>query len=143
MRGSAKKLFALSFLSGCVTGALEYVSVEWRQVDHPNESRIEIRFRNESGADLCGFSDDNWPNAAGQINQDGDTVFLVVGNERFPMEPFNTGAPVCRPKGCRARQVKPGEEIIGYIPYASFKLPARLRYETKMLELHPVAYFCR
>jgi len=136
-------LITLSLLSGCATtSAFEYVPINWRLIDHPDERRIEIRFKNELEKDLCGFSDESWPNEEGWLNEMSDAAVLVVGNERFPIEDFNTGVPMCSRTGCPSRRVRPGEEINGFMPYAHFSLPERLRYEAKTLEFFPKARVC-
>jgi hypothetical protein len=68
-----------------------------------------------------------------------DSVFLVVGAERFPVEEFNTGVPM----NGHPLRVPPGEEISGSIPYVDFDLPERLRYESKSLEYSARAWVCR
>lgn len=137
MKNSLMLVVAVTLI-GCATAAIEHVALNWRLIDRPEQSRIELLFRNETGMTLC-LSEDDWPNAAGKLNQMGDVVFLVVEGERFPIEDFNTG--YC-PTGCE-RRVKPDEEIVGFIPYVDFKLSERLRFEPKTLEFHPQAYVCR
>jgi hypothetical protein len=124
-------------LIGCATNPIEHVALSWRLVDHPEKSRIELFYRNDTGKTLC-LSDDDWPNAEGKLNQMDDVVFLVVGSERFPIAYYEQYCPT----GC-SRRVIPGEEISAFIPYADFQLPERLRYEPKTLEFHPQAYVCR
>jgi hypothetical protein len=129
---------ALCFLAGCATRVVP-VPVHYRLVDHPDESRIELLYRNESSKTVC-LSAEDWPNLAGKLNQVSDRVSLVVGGERFPIENFNTG--YCIGNRC-ARRVAPGEQISGSISYDDFSLPARLKNEPKALEFFPTAYVCR
>lgn len=129
---------SLSLLVGCATKVVS-VPVHFRLVDHPDESRIELLYRNESKQTVC-ISADYWPNLAGKLNQMSDRVFLVVGGERFPIEDFNTG--YCIGETC-ARRVAPGEQISGSILYKDFGLPEHLKSEPKTLEFSPRGYVCR
>lgn len=129
---------SLSFLVGCATRVVS-VPIHFRLVDHPDESRIELFYRNNSKSTVC-ISADYWPNQAGKLNQMSDRVFLVVSGERFPIEDFNTG--YCIGETC-ARRVEPGEQISGSIPYNDFGLPERLRNEPKTLEFSPIGFMCR
>lgn len=129
---------ALCSLAGCATRVVS-VPVHYRLVDHPDESRIELLYRNESRKTVC-LSAEDWPNLAGKLNQVSDRVFLVVAGERFPIENFNTG--YCIGNQC-ARRVAPGEQISGSISYNDFSLPERLKNEPKTLDFLPTAYVCR
>ena len=124
-------------LWSCAT-PIEDVSLDWRLVDYPEESRIELLYLNDTGKALCLLAT-SWPNEAGKLNQMSALVFLVVGAQRFPIEDFNTG--YC-PTGC-VRRVASGEAISGSIPYKDFDLPERLRYEPKSLVFPATAYACR
>lgn len=127
----------LLLLSGCAsTTAL--IPINYRMVDNPQKERIELSYRNESSKTMC-LLPEHWPNAAGKINQASDVVDVVVGEERFPIEDFNTG--YC-PQGC-ATYVAPGEQVSAFIPYSAFGLPHRLVNELKALEFAPKAFECR
>jgi hypothetical protein len=121
---------------GCATAKLEPIAIDYRFVDRPDQARVELLYRNETGETLC-LSNDAWPSKGGKLDQMNDRVFLVIGAERFPIAYFEEYCP----GGCVTR-VPPGEEIVGSIPYAEFSLPARLRYEPKTLEFEPRAYVC-
>lgn len=71
------------------------------------------------------------------MDQDGDSVFLEIGGERFPMQRFNTG--YC--PGCVSR-VPPGQTITALISYSEFRLPPELYGEPKKLIFQPLAYRC-
>ena len=129
---------ALCFLLGCAARVLS-VPVQYELIDHPDERRIELLYRNDSGKMVC-LSAEDWPNLAGKLNQMGNRVFLLVRGERFPVENFNTG--YCVGDAC-AKRVAPGEQISGSIPYKDFDLPKRLWGEPKTLEFSPQAYVCR
>lgn len=122
---------------GCATTSYSSF-IEYRMIDQPDEQRLELRYKNDSERAMC-LGPEQWPNATGKLNQMGDAVFLVVGNERFPVSDFNTG--YC-PDDC-SQSVAPGEEIVSQISYVDFKLPDRLRFERKTLEFHPQAYPCK
>ncbi len=127
----------LWLVSGCATqSALKPIKYDY--VDVPAERRIEVTYRNFTGVAMC-LLPEHWPNQAGKINQASDIVFLVVGQERFPIENFNTG--YC-PQGCATR-VAPGEKISSSIPYADFSLPERLMDAPKALEFSPKAFACK
>lgn len=129
---------ALCSLAACATRAVT-VPVHYRLVDHPDERRIELLYRNESRKTVC-LSAEQWPNKAGKLDQVGDRAILVVAGERFPVESFNAG--YCFGDQC-ARRVAPGEQITGSISYTDFALPERLKSEPKVFEFFPTAYVCR
>jgi len=120
---------------GCVSsGGLFPIDYEF--IDHPNERRVAIRYRNDSTHTVC-LLPEFWPNQAGKINQASREVFLVVGKERFAIEEFNTGyCPDC------ALRVGPGEEVVASIGYNLFGLPESLVEKEKYLEFRPKAYRC-
>jgi hypothetical protein len=104
--------------------------------DDPAGQRIVLFNRNPTEWKMC-LSPDNWPNAAGVLDQASDRVFLRAGGERFPIRDFNTGyCPRC------ALVVKPHQQVSTAIPYSEFNLPARLYGAPKTLDFHPAAYAC-
>lgn len=122
---------------GCAsTSALRAVAYTW--LDKPEDRVIEVRYRNDSGRRRC-LLPEHWPNSAGAIADAEDSVFLVVGDRRFPMELFNSG--YCS-GGC-STVVASGEEISARIPYKHFDLPDELIWEPKKLEFSPLAFDCR
>lgn len=120
----------------CAT-ASQLLPLDYTYNDQPQQKRIEVRYRNVSPQGLCVLPE-HWPNPGGKIDQNGDAVFLVVGGRRFPLEPFNTG--YC-PGGC-ATYVAPGQEIVGFIRYRDFGLPADLEVAGKRLELAARGFSC-
>jgi hypothetical protein len=86
---------------------------------------------------MC-LNPEDWPNSAGKIDQGAGRVFLVVSDQRFPIEDFNTGYCV---GGCPI-YVEPREEIIGFIAYKDFNLPQALADKPKRLEFSPKAFPC-
>jgi hypothetical protein len=131
-------LALFGWLVACVSpGALREIAYE--QQDMPENSVIEIRYRNHSDMKMC-FPPGDWPNPAGAISDAETRAFLVVGAQRFAMEPFNGG--YCT-KSC-STLVKPGEDLITRIPYSFFDLPADLAQRSpKHLEFAAMAYSCR
>jgi len=138
-----KQLFAITAITFCSTivgcassGALREIVYE--QKDLPDGSAIEIRYRNQSKIQMC-VDPEAWPNSAGAISDAEKRAFLVVGEQRFAMKPFNAG--YCL-KGC-GMPIKPGEELVARIPYEFFDLPNDLRLQQKRLEFTSMAYPCR
>jgi hypothetical protein len=126
----------LLLIVGCASNTA-LVPIQFRYLDHPGERRVELTYSNSSRNTMC-LLPENWPNSAGKIDQASDRVFLVVGQERFPIRDFNTG--YC-PKGCATR-VAPGGQLSASIAYADFGLPDRLITSRKTLEFSPVAFKC-
>lgn len=132
---------ALVFLAtlltiGCATSGKLFL-IEYEFSDKPTQERIELRYTNGLRRTVC-LVPEYWPNSAGKIDATPGTFVLVVGQERFPIERFNTGyCPRC------ATPVAPGETIIATIPYADFHLPPSLVKEAKSLEFVPKGFHCR
>lgn len=131
-------VISVSLFIGCAT-KIASVPISFQFVDHPDEGRVELLYRNESKRTVC-ISANNWPNLAGKVNQMGDRVFLIAAGQRFPIEDFDTG--YCIGEKC-AQRVRPGEQISASIPYTEFGLPESLTKEPKTLEFSPTGYLCR
>lgn len=114
------------------------IPIDYQMADKAAKAGIELSYRNESNKTMC-LLPEHWPNAAGKINQASNHVYLIVGDERFPIEDFNTG--YC-PEGC-ATYVAPGERISAFVAYSDFNLPIHLINEPKKLEFSPKAFECR
>jgi hypothetical protein len=123
-------------MSGCATSS-QLFPLSYTYIDQPEQKRIEVRYRNSDPQGRCVLPE-HWPNQGGKIDQAGDTVFLVVAGRRFTLEPFNTG--YC-PGGC-ATFVAPGQQIVGFISYRDFLLPAELELAAKRLELAARGFSC-
>ncbi len=134
MRG--RLIFLLIVFSSCAVNRA-FIPIQYRFTDHPAEHRIELSYRNDSRLTMC-LLPEHWPNAAGKINQASGTVFLIVGQKRFPIEDFNTG--YC-PGGC-ARRVAPGEAVFAFISYSDFSLPDEFVNAQKQFEFSPAAFRC-
>lgn len=122
---------------GCAT-ASQLFPLDYTYIDQPDHKRVEVRYRNTGLQGLCVLPD-HWPNQGGKIDQNGDAVFLIVDGRKFSLRPFNTG--YC-PGGC-ATYVPPGREIVSFISYRDFALPADLEVAGKRLELAAWGYSCR
>ncbi len=123
--------------AGCAANA-GLVYLQYQMTDDPSNQRIQIRYRNVTTAAMC-LDPEQWPNKAGKINYGSRSVTLVVGNEKFSLEDFDTG--YCQ--GPCPQRVSPGQEIVGYLAYADFKLPERLQLQPKVLLFRPQGYSCR
>lgn len=130
-------MMAVMFLVGCASNG-ELIPVAFEFLDHPSERRVEVVYQNDSKHAMC-LLPEHWPNQAGKVMEGARSVQLVVGQQRFPIENFNTG--YC-PQGCETR-VAPGHKISASISYDDFKLPTALEAEPKSLDFSPVAYRCR
>jgi len=131
-------LVLLAVLSvSCVSSRGSLFPIDFEFIDVPDERRIELRYRNELAYTVC-LLPEFWPNKAGKIDQASGQVFLVVGDQRFAIEEFNTGyCPDC------SLRVGPGEIVEASIGYDAFSLPESLVTEEKHLEFVPKAYRCR
>lgn len=121
---------------GCATTS-QFFPLGYTYSDHPEQKRIEIRYRNTTPRGLC-LLPEHWPNEGGKIDQDGGAAFLIVEGRRFALEPFNTG--YC-PRGC-ATYLAPGQEIGGFLSYRDFGLPAELEGAQKHLEFAARGFYC-
>lgn len=124
-------------LAGCASYP-ETIPIDYQLVDNPAKRRIELSWRNTSNKTVC-LEPALWPNQAGKIDQAQDYLFLIIGEERFPIENFNTG--FCL-GGCPT-YVEAGERTEAFLTYADFHLPERLISQPKALEFSPSGYVCR
>jgi hypothetical protein len=123
-------------LAACATQS-KLTKIEYLFADSAQNRSIQLTYHNETTRVMC-LLPEHWPNQAGKINQGRDRMILVVGNERFPIEDFNTG--YC-PEGCAIR-VAPGSTVSATVSYVDFALPERLWSSTKRLEFSPMAFAC-
>lgn len=129
-------LLAALLTIGCATSGRLF-PIEYEYSDDPSQERIEVRYKNDLHRTVC-LLPEFWPNSAGKIDAAPGSCVLIVGQERFPIERFNT---VYCP-GC-ATPVAPGETLTATIPHAAFNLPASLIQETKRLEFIPKGFHCK
>lgn len=131
-------LFFIVAVAGCTTNSAPEPILDWRLLDLPETKRIELSLRNNTHKSIC-LTPDDWPNSAGKLNANGGEASLRIGEEVYPIRPFDTG--YC-PNGCWTK-VAPGETIEGFFLYEDFDLPERLRFEPKILIFEPRATFCQ
>jgi hypothetical protein len=129
-------LLTIVFVAACAT-TTEIIPIAYDLVDDPAHREFRVSFRNSTNSQLC-LTPDHWPNVTGTINQASDRVAVVIGDQRFPIEDFNTGYCV---GGCPFR-VQPGEVLSATIPYSQFDIPPSLEGSDKRLEFAPQAFRC-
>jgi len=126
---------AATALAIWLASALTYVPVDWEMTDRPTTERVDLRFTNRTSDELC-ISVGDWPTPGGKLNYMRGRVALVVGDDHFPIDDFDTGycdatyAPQL--EDC-AVHVPPGKTITGFLTYSDFRLPERLRFSKKQL----------
>lgn len=127
-------------LAAC-SRATELRPIAYEFEDKPHEKAIHLVYRNDSGRTMC-LLPEHWPNDAGKINQASNFVFLLVGEEKFAIENFNTGYCIPGPGAPCATRVLSGGILRASIGYGQFRLPERLFESAKTLEFHPLAFTC-
>ena len=133
------KALVLFALVGCATTGVSIIPIDYQFADLPHEHRVELRWRNDTNETLC-LAPEAWP-IGGLVYQGSDSVFLVVGGQRFPMMASMLGH--CYPPTACGIHVAPGEEVSASIPYRYFSLPEELADHPKTLEFHAYAMHCR
>jgi hypothetical protein len=126
-------------MTGCATPANRTL-VAYQVIDHPPEERIELRFHNDTERTAC-LTASMWPDDAGNLNQMGQRIALMVDGQRYPVVRYNKGFCVLVQLACVAA-VPPGAEVKASIPYAEFALPATLKYQPKTVDFSPTAPKC-
>ena len=126
-------------MAGCVSTA-DRTPLTYQMIDHPDENRIELRYRNDGEQTKC-LTASMWPDADGKVYQTGNRTALVVEGRRFPIAEFYKGPCYVVELTCVAR-VAPGQEITSSIPYQQFGLPESLRFKRKILHLSPLVPGC-
>jgi hypothetical protein len=133
-------LFLLLGSSSCNAGPSEVPEsflVNWTMKDNPTQRRIEVQYTNSFSDAVC-ISEGAWPRGSGYVDSMSDSMFLVVGDKRFPIESFQAG--FCF--GACAIRVLPGASIQATIDYQRFALPDAFRFEKKMLIYPLVGGYC-
>lgn len=123
-------------LGGCATYGEPYPA-EFKYTDDPVARRIELTYTNHTDKPTC-FAQNMWPNAAGKLHFSSDSVFLVIDDQRFPIEDFNTGY-CTEPCGT---VVGPGETTTAFLRYQDFSVPSELRRRPKELVFQPMTFRC-
>ena len=127
----------LLLFAGCATVPAVF-PVDYVFADAPDAGGVRLSYTNRTKKTLC-LGPSEWPTPGGKMNHASQSVRLVVGDRRYPIEDFNTGYCV---GGCPT-YVGPWESVSGFIAYTAFGLPEALRLEPKRLEFSPTAYTCR
>ena len=127
-------------IGGCavVGSGPEYLD-KYQFKDVPDERKIALRYTNTTRTNRC-ISDSNWPDPNGAINSANSDIALIVGYGRmeFPVKDRHLGhcIPAC------TFVVKPGETIVGVIPYTEFSLPDRFIGARKTFQMELHSYRC-
>lgn len=129
---------ALLLLTGCASG-VSMVPIVYQFRDIPDERRIELAYSNETDEALC-LLPEAWPNQEGKLGQASSYVFLIVDDQRFPIEDSMAGH--CSPIEACVVFVAPGEEVIASIPYQNFSIPEELMGLPKSIEFSTFAEPC-
>jgi hypothetical protein len=133
------KLFILMSLSlvGCATLSSDTTfDIAYHLYDQPANKSIRLEYTNEAHKPIC-LTPENWPNSGGKINQASDRVWLEVEGSKYPIADFNTGYCIA----C-ATKIKPGDKIVGIMPYSEFSLPPNKYEAAKSLIFKPRGFFC-
>jgi hypothetical protein len=129
-------LLVSCFACNAAPGVMSF-QLAWTMADNPGQKRIEVQYRNSYDKDVC-ISEGAWPRGAGYVDAMSDSMLLVVGQRRFPIEDFQAGSCI----GKCAIRVLPGESIRANIDYKRFGLPEELRFEGKALIYPLIGSFC-
>jgi hypothetical protein len=126
-------------MAACVATA-DRIPLTYRMIDHPDESRIELRYHNDTKHSVC-LTSSSWPDDTGNPSQMANRFALVVAGQHFPIRQFNKGPCVVVEYSC-VTSVPSGKEITGSIPYDAFGLPASLKDKRKTLDFSPSMPAC-
>jgi hypothetical protein len=124
-------------LTACVAaGEPSVFRIAYHAEDSPRDQRIYIKYRNDTGRDICLYPT-NWPGRDGKIDSGKGRVFLESSNKVYTTEDFDAGyCPKC------VLKVRPRTEIVGFFNYQDFGLPAPDYLKAKVLKFSPEASFC-
>lgn len=124
-------------VAGCVTAQnYSLFNIKYTITDSPNESRIYIKYKNDTGKRIC-IDPANWPSSHGQIDSGKGRVLLEVSGKIYTTEDFDTG--YC--PGCFVK-VDSGHDLLGFFNYSDFQLPRSDYYKEKVLTFSPTAGQC-
>jgi hypothetical protein len=133
------KAVALALVLSACASPIVMHELAYEQSDLPHRAVIEIRYRNNSAHQIC-VDPYAWPNSAGAISDADARAFLEVDSRRFPMKLFNSG--YCIGDHCSTR-IKPGQELVAYLPYDAFDLPEDLTFARKRFIFTVGGYECQ
>lgn len=137
MRWSA--VIGIALIAACSTIDMEQsVAISYLYEDVPMFKELRISYTNRTNKTMC-LTPDNWPNAAGKLDQASSRVSVEVEGtvHQYRIRDFNTGyCPKC------AEKVQPGDTLIGAIPYSEFSIPKSEYSAKKFLHFQPYAFPC-
>ena len=125
---------------GCTTTS-DYFLLDYEFFDFPEESRIELVYRNDNDFSVC-LRPEAWPDSKGLINGAPQIVVLVIGNRGFPVTAPGGFMGQCVPVDACLKHVAPGEVLSVSIPYSSFTFPEDLHDEPKSLDFTTAGQKC-
>lgn len=106
--------------------------------DNPIAHRFDLRLTSHSKRKIC-LPPEQWPNQSGKVDWAKDYISVRVGAKRFPIADWNGG--YC--PGCYVAEVRPGESVAAFIPYADFENFGPENYQAdKELTFPPHASWC-
>jgi hypothetical protein len=109
--------------------------------DNVDARRFDIVLKSKDEHAIC-ISNEHWPNTSGRFTVEIDDVFVKTASGLMKAKSGLSSA-YC-PGGCGEHRVKPGDELKGFISYASFGDPEELaRAFTRELEFQAKPYYCR
>ena len=125
---------------GCATSS-DLIPIDYQFLDHPEESRIELVYRNDTDYGVC-LLPEAWPDSRGRIAGASQILVLVIGNKGFPVTAEGGFWGHCDPVAACLIHVGPGESISVSIPYSSFTIPEDLLGMPKELDLRVFGQRC-
>jgi hypothetical protein len=131
---------ALSAICGSACTGLRDTGVAYQVVDRPDRSEILIYLNNLTENEICvGVS--NWPDDEGRIQS---YAYLSIEVDRVAYSQRELGHSDCfdfANEGLCSHRLRPGDQLIGRLPYENFDLPEELYESQKVLRFFPAYEF--
>lgn len=121
--------------SASAAGAIRYVPIEYRVVDHPDTQSLQLIYENRSAHRIC-IGAENWPSRDGIIDNSGDEFYLEVHGKKYFLQKEQDYCPNC------VTELSPRRTIDSKLNYKSFELPEPVFKEPKTLHLKSIGYVC-
>ena len=134
------RLFILGTISlaACVVKSENRVfEVPYKYTDALPSKEFVLEYHNKESKSVC-LAAENWPNSSGKINQASSRVWVNIAGDQYNLRDFNTG--YC--SDCLTK-VRPGQTVVGRIPYEEFRIPLVASSRDKVLHFRPTGFFCR
>lgn len=112
------------------------LEINYSYIDHKDSHFFELSFRNSGKRDIC-IGAENWPSKSGIIDNDGRSIYVLIGTDRYYLLEEMDYCPDC------VYKVKSGEVISGKIEYYRFSIPDRKSGSDKVLMLRSKGYYCK